>query len=158
MGLALTVGCTKDNPKDPDPVVPDPVGTITANISESTSISMNTYYGAVKWTKPDNLYLYGNYCRVSICNLGKVKGLGNIANKLNNVGSLPQTGWTILAYSNYEVACETGHGYVIKYSYSDEIVGALALYVVEPIISTSGGIMGAKVKYISHEFKELFSR
>jgi hypothetical protein len=41
-----------------------------------------------------------------------------------------------------------GHGYVIKLESSDgSYIEYLRLYVVESIVSTDGGIMGAKVKY-----------
>ena len=125
---------------DPNTPVKDPVGTITANISESTHIQIPNF-GAIWWTKPDNFYIsaYSDYYLGSICNLGTMKGLGNITH-------IPQTGYTIPQNRNTTVACEEGHGYVIKFEYSDKIT-YIRLYVVESIVSTSGGIMGAKVKY-----------
>lgn len=72
-----------------------------------------------------------------------MKGLGNIT-------KIPQTGFTIPEESNTSVACETGHGYIVKFTFSPTVSDSILyvrLYVVESIISTSGSIMGAKVKY-----------
>jgi hypothetical protein len=89
----------------------------------------------------DSLYLYASYYYVFICNLGAMKGLGNIT-------SIPSTGFTVPARTNYSVACEVGHGYVDNPAYDDRTeVVYVRLYVVESIIDTGGGIMGAKVKY-----------
>jgi len=150
--VTMFSGCDKDEPNienngngndNGNTTIADPVGTITANISENTNVTID--YRRVGWTKPDNFELYfGNYygAVVSICNLGKMNGLGNIT-------SIPQTGYTTPIYLNREVACEVGHGYVVKFEsqYSSPTLSYMRLYVVESIVSTSGGIMGAKVKY-----------
>jgi len=135
------VGCKKDDEK-----VPDPEGTITANLGR---ISLDFYYlEEIGWVAPDNIgliHLYTCYgvChrwKITFCNVGKVSGLGSIK-------TIPTSG-----YAN-NVACEVGHGYVIKCEnfnyYGGELVNVIyiRLYVVESIVSTSGGIMGAKVKY-----------
>jgi hypothetical protein len=93
--------------------------------------------------------------QVSICNLGAMKGLGNIT-------AIPSSGFTVPMSSNYSVACEAGHGYVVKIegklegTEAGKIKGKsegygltiyVRLYVEEPIVDTFGGIMGAKVKY-----------
>ena|GEM_PF-993969 len=141
--LALTVvfsGCgkTADNPSpnDPNTSVLDPDGTVTANISTTTQIDIPSY-GYIKWIGPDNFNVNsGSYGSVSICNLGAMKGLGNITN-------IPQTGFTTPQYSTTTVACEEGHGYVINFGGSM----CVRLYMEESIINTAGGVMGAKVKY-----------
>jgi len=73
-----------------------------------------------------------------------MKGLGNIT-------AIPQTGFTIpSSYNTTDVACEVGHGYVVKFepiNNLDTPAVYVRLYVEESIISTDGGIMGAKVKY-----------
>jgi hypothetical protein len=162
LSLFIFMSCGKDddssdpdNPPivNPDTPVPDPEGTITVNIdgSSSTEILIDGFpLCDINWDEPDNFKLYAYYSKhyVSICNLGAMKGLGNIT-------SIPSTGFT-----NSTVACEAGHGYVVKFEermYSidggDLIYGEvikvvyIRLYVVEPIVSTLGGIMGAKVKY-----------
>jgi len=152
--LAITfAACEKNNndPSNPNNPVSDPEGTITANISETTYIYFGTSVyntGYIGWLKPDNFYLCGDkYLRinkVSICELGLVNGLGSITN-------IPQTGYTIPALENSTVACESKNGYVAKLELlvEDGIILSkyVRLYVVEPIVSTLGGIMGAKVKY-----------
>ncbi|MDL2262152.1 BACON domain-containing protein [Bacteroidales bacterium OttesenSCG-928-I21] len=163
LSLCLVAGCKDDdddskddadddNPTivDPDKPVADPSGTVTVNISESSGSKITIqgdgiYCGYIYWAKPDNFYLdyYSSSSSIksSICNLGAMKGLGNITN-------IPQTGFTTPQSDNKSVACETGHGYVVKYEGGKlESPVYVRLYVEEAIISTSGGIMGAKVKY-----------
>jgi len=157
--MALVValsGCGKDpaaspgNSETPDVTnpntpLPDPEGTVTANISTTTRIDItnNQDNGYIKWTGPDNFNIYGGYYNtrlVSICNLGAMKGLGNITN-------IPQTSYTTPQYSTTTVACEVGHGYVIKFESLNYGTLFVRLYVQESIINTSGGVMGAMVKY-----------
>jgi hypothetical protein len=154
--MCLMVGCDdNDDPNDPNNAVPDPPGTITANISDISKIesetmmeavaimikSSNNTIGAIAWYPPDNFLLAGNYYDVSICNLGVMSGLGNIT-------KIPTSGFTIPSRQNASVACEAGHGYVVKMAKEDGSDSVyLRLYVVEPIVNTAGGIMGAKVKY-----------
>jgi hypothetical protein len=77
---------------------------------------------------------------------------------LGNITKIPTSGFTEPAVYNSSAACEEGHGYVIKfelYDYDNEEGKMInreepvyaRLYVVESIISTTGGIMGAKVRY-----------
>jgi len=150
LSLIFAIGCSKDDPStdpekpivtDPGTPVADPTGTITANISTGTSIDIPNN-GNIRWTGPDNfnLYVYNNPYLVSICDMGTMQGLGNITN-------IPQTGFTVPTSSNTTVACEEGHGYVIKFERQGSASLYVRLYDVESIISTSGGVMGAKVKY-----------
>jgi hypothetical protein len=150
--MCLAVGCSKDDdPNDPDNSVPDPAGTVTVNIAENAGIDIQGYsYSVIRWHSPDNFYLAGGYYyegynyqeyNVSICNLGAMSGLGNIT-------KIPTSGFTVPKGNDRSVACETGHGYVIKFENGDGSNPTyVRLYVVESIVSTSGGIMGAKVKY-----------
>ena len=146
--LTFTAGCDDASIDSPKKSVADPAGTITANIAGNSEITIGNSDGHIRWCNPDNFHLYGGwdyyggtyYDRyISICNIGAVSGLGNIT-------KIPTSGYTVPARNNWSIACETGHGYVIK------LEGGFAplyirLYVVEAIVSTSGGIMGAKVKY-----------
>jgi hypothetical protein len=124
------------------------------------------YFG-IGWCRPDNFDLRGhsfinsynvnhwNYYMISICPLGSMNGLGNITTIPSN-GFTPPANGTNYNY-NKAVACEQGHGYVVKLETrkkdgSPDAVETVSIeymrmYVVEPIISTAGGIMGAKVKY-----------
>ena len=132
LSLVCVTGCSKDDPSNSNSSVPDPEGTVTANISENRSImlSANTYSFGIGWTEPNNFWLGAT----SICDMGAMKGLGNIT-------KIPQTGYTS---DNTTVACQVGHGYVVvlgpAYAYA-------RLYVVSSLVNTSGGIMGATVKY-----------
>jgi len=130
-----------DDPSTPSTPTPDPEGTITANISENTSIEV-TNIGTIRWTEPDNFYIKGyfydswNTYLVSICNLGAMQGLGNVV-------SIPQTNFTVPQSTNNVVACESGHGYVIKFEGGNLTTPVyVRLYVVDDI-----GAGAAKVKY-----------
>jgi hypothetical protein len=153
--MCLVFGCGKDDPADPDNKVPDPPGTITVNISDVSKLeteaelealaitikSSNSTIGAIAWYPPDNLLLAGNDYVVSICNLGAMSGLGNIT-------KIPTSGFTTPSEFDLSGACEAGHGYVVKFEKEDGSNPTyVRLYVVESIVSTTGGIMGAKVKY-----------
>ncbi len=146
--IMMTTACKKDDDaNNPNTSVPDPAGTITSNISENTYINFyeteQHYIGRLLWAKPDNFYLEGgNNFYISICNMGRMNGLGNITH-------IPTSGFSAPTYnSSKEIACEAGHGYVIKIEKPTFAKTYYArLYVVEPIVSTTGGIMGAKVKY-----------
>ena len=165
LSLFSFVGCDKDGNSDndnggnnnPNVTIADPEGTITANISADRDIIIyyndkwSYYANFIGWIAPDNFYLKAEHLtdigdsgfkdKMSICNLGKMNGLGNIK-------TIPQNGFTIPRQSNSSIACETGHGYVIKIENEyNSMCEYVRLYVVEPIISTYGGIMGAKVKY-----------
>jgi hypothetical protein len=134
---------------NPDNPAPDPEGTVTVNISESTRIDVGNSvdrfnYAGIKWTDPNNFYLKADhlYCRVSICDLGIKPCLGNIA-------IIPSTGFTVPAGENNSVVCEPGHGYVVKFEggvYPLDII-YVRLYVTEYIVNATGNIVGAKVKY-----------
>ena len=151
LSLVLT-GCPNkdDDPNNSNNSVPDPEGTITVNLSEYDEIRIRPNDGShsyIMWCKPDNLWITcgifpAENRKISICDLGPMKGLGNIT-------QIPSSGFTI-PNSEISVACEKGHGYVIKSEdpYKEHLqVIYVRLYVVESIISTNGGIMGAKVKY-----------
>ena len=156
-------GDDDNNNDDPYAEVPDPADTITANISDgytnSIIFSDRAYLGRLRWQKPNDIFFeiggsyhdpadgYYYYYNASICNVGVVNGLGNIK-------SVPTSGW-----STNNVACETGHGYVIRIKCYQRYKSGLGnedydgdvfyarIYIVEPIITTAGGIAGAKVKY-----------
>jgi len=155
--ICLPLSCNKDdstNPNNPGNSVPDPEGTVTANISEMTDFEFtddNLGLGRLAWSRPDNIALCGawyigeNRCYASICNIGKVNGLGSIKN-------IPSSGFSTPTFNewNNSTACEKGHGYVIKFDKRNNgtvKIIYVRLFVVETIISTTGSIMGAKVKY-----------
>ena len=135
------IGCEGKDEKDA--TVPDPPGTIIANISKNSSdpyvrdyVRINTGDNliTVTWLRPDNIYA-GAFHDSEICTVGSVSGLGNIT-------TIPTLGYTT------DVACEPGYGYVIR-ARADENseYKYMRLYVVSSIENTYGGIMGATVKY-----------
>jgi hypothetical protein len=136
--------CSKD---DDSSTVPDPDGTLSANITESTSASLNGMF--VAWYPPNNFWLHTSdsgpdfYTMFSMCDMGKVNGLGAIT-------TIPTTGYTNeVNMQSKDMPCELGHGYVIKVRWwktSGEIYYA-RLYVSELIKNNSGTLIGAKVKY-----------
>ncbi len=146
--LCVIPSCKDDDKEDNDGTnngnntekpVPDPEGTITANLGR---IFLGGGFN-VDWISPNDMQRTPDHCmggdcgyyRISFCNVGEVSGLGSI-NKIPTLGYAPTA------------ACEKGHGYVIKCEINgQQEVSYARLYIVEPIISTGGGIMGAKVKY-----------
>jgi len=168
VSLLFSVGCSKNdddsssdknkndvpnNNQDKTENVPDPPGTITSNIAVGSGIRLQVSDGEVcmgsnicivSWAKPDNISTETNCTGylASICSVGHVKGLGSITN-------IPTLGYTAPANRvSQELSCEVGYGYVVKIECSCYLPPAYArMYVVEKIISTSGGVMGAKVKY-----------
>lgn len=140
--LAIVPACSGEDDEpvvpqasDPNVAVPDPEGTVTVNITNNgrdgeiflSDLSVDLYIDD------------GNNFRVhsslspspSIVSLGAMKGLGNVV-------SVPAEGWST------SVAVVPGNGYVVRRN------GQYArLYVDSYMTSTSGGIMGAKVKYQS---------
>mgnify|MGYP000168366191 CR=1 FL=1 len=126
-----------DTPISPDQPVKDPVNTVTVNLAndnqpldlgEGISIAINS---------SNNLRGSGYY--TSLVDVGNVAGLGNIT-------EIPTGGW------KSEVALLPGHGYVARLYYSDPYSQSThqsyaRIYVVKYMESTSGGIMGAQIKY-----------
>ena len=139
--MLFLAGCNKDNPDNPSNSVPDPEGTIMLTMANTNQLSA---HGGVLMGPPvergnscfcmdenNNFYggsYYGANC--DIANVGKVSGLGSIK-------TIPASGYV------RETSAEIGHGHVIRAA-----DGTYArLYVVEWVLNTSGGILGAKVKY-----------
>ncbi len=127
--LALA-SCKKDdpNPDNGTPVKPsteisDPEGTIT--LSMRNADSGKTYLDNQFYI--DNENFTGGY----FVSLGEVKGLGNVS-------TIPLKGWSS------QVAVIPGNGYV---AYNPSNSTFYRIYVVQEIVSTTGGIIGAEIKY-----------
>jgi len=135
--MFFVTGCSKDNPDNPSNSVPDPEGTITILMSNS-----GARYNTLGGIETGELVGFGNpYFAISvsnnfvchactIANVGKVSGLGSIV-------KIPSSGFAS------QIAVEPGCGYVINIQ--DETY--VRLYVVKWETDTSGGVMGATVKY-----------
>lgn len=132
--LSLT-GCGDDEPAapeqnsgteiSPDANVPDPTGTIELAMRDEDN--GKTWLGSI-YIENENFCSYGD---VKFAGLGAVRGLGNVVN-------IPIVGWTT------KVKVTPGNGYVAYDAYSDKYY---RIFVTDYIVNTSGGIIGADVKY-----------
>ncbi|MDE7136147.1 MAG: DUF5036 family protein [Muribaculaceae bacterium] len=133
LSSAALISCGGDEPNNPDngdPIkpdatVPDPTGTI--ELSMRNANNGRTWLGNIYIGSDDNFTGINCY----IASLGPVKGLGNVS-------SIPVAGWA------REVAVTPGNGYVVYDASNDEFY---RIYVIDYIISTTGGVIGADVKY-----------
>lgn len=119
-----------DNPNNGQPVNPgtdvaDPTGTISLSMRNANNGT--TYIDNVIYiNKSDN---FDSYNGVYFASVGQVKGLGNVS-------TIPSAGWAS------QVAVKPNNGYVAFYN------GIFyRLYVEDFIEGTSGGVIGADVKY-----------
>ena len=124
-----------DNPEPETPVapIPDPEGTVTVNFNSGHS--GNYHYieiGTIHIDEANNFECYND--DVQFANVGEVNGLGAVI-------SIPAGGW------GYSVAVIPGNGYVARHYYNPDWTSYVRLYVVNYIIGTNGGIIGATVKY-----------
>jgi len=162
--IAIISSCTKDT-KD----VPDPAGTITTNLNSwymlyegTASVPYVTIYDSYPYIQrilgmdisnlttsfqiklwdgqPNSGYFNGDVESSGggeTVNIGAVHGLGNVTDK-------PGSGYT------NNCLLQKGHGYVVRYkkSYntpSDVTFYYARFYVVDWVISTTGGIIGANI-------------
>ena len=121
-----------DNPFE---ILPDPEGTIQLSMRDDANgktlldniyISDENFASYYRYTTPEGPVLY-----VTFVSLGNMSGLANIK-------QIPTTGWAS------KVAVVPGNGYIAY----DNLTGSYyRLYVTDYIVSTTGGIIGADVKY-----------
>lgn len=128
------VACGEEDDPDsgqlikPDTNVPDPTGTVTISMRKDGTGGSKTYIDNIYISSDDNFYASSN---VWFADLGAVKGLGNVS-------YIPTAGWAS------KVAVTPGHGYVAYDQYKDQYY---RLFVEDYAVSTTGGIIGADVKY-----------
>ena len=149
ISLMLSTGCDKDDNLDE---LFDSTDAITVNITEDKHISITNgdgnLCGTIGWTSPNNFNLGTNNSSdnptvtVSICNLGVMKSIRNIVN-------IPVSGYSKPFFSNSLVACESKHGYVVKFE-GEVLLKPIyvRLYVEELIVSSMREVIGAKMTYI----------
>jgi len=137
--MIFAVSCSEDDDNGSGSSVSDPEGTVTVTIANNGKWLYfdggNPVQGGYISIGSDNLYMsYDNNFRPDeyIASVGKVKGLGSIT-------KIPSSGFV------RQMAVDPGYGYVIQIGRDSNKYARL--YVVEWAISTSGGIIGAKVKY-----------
>lgn len=130
MSVGIASCTSSDDNDDPDngqPVSPstsvnDPMGTIALAMRNSDNGG----------TRLDNIYIdKENFRGAYFVSLGAVKGLGNVS-------TIPTTGWA------EQVAVVAGNGYV---AYSPSSNQYYRIYVVADIVGTTGGVIGADIKY-----------
>lgn len=121
-----------DNPFE---ILPDPEGTIQLSMRDDDNgktlldniyISDENFASYYRYTTPEGPVLY-----VTFVSLGNMSGLANIK-------QIPTTGWAS------KVAVVPGNGYIAYDNLTDSYY---RLYVTDYIVSTTGGIIGADVKY-----------
>ncbi|MBQ7462478.1 MAG: DUF5036 family protein [Bacteroidaceae bacterium] len=134
------VSCSKDDDDDIGDTSTaitdnDPDGTIIANMHHKDNVNLFHMSGngfditcSISLNTSNNFVTNG-----SIASVGKVKGLGYIT-------KVPTKGWTD------KIAVVPGTGYVIRGSYMGKS-GCARVYVVDYIVDTTGGIIGAMIKY-----------
>ena len=131
--FAFTTCGNDDDTSSSNKSVPDPEGTIL--------VAMRNSNNGTTYVTPDGCNSYfciynDNFAGdFTFATIGKLSGLGNIT-------SIPTNGWA------NQVAVLQGYGYVAKYEYQGQIT-YVRIYVDSYLTSTSGGIMGANVKYQS---------
>jgi hypothetical protein len=109
-----------EQPVNPGTTVNDPEGTIS--LSMRNADNGKTYL--------DNIYISNeNFRGAYFASVGAVKGLGNVS-------TIPTTGWA------EQMSVIAGNGYV---AYNNDKY--YRIYVVDDIVATTGGIIGADIKY-----------
>lgn len=105
---------------DPNTPVKDPVGTVKLSMRNDDSSS-----------RLDGMYIdsANNFAGAEFASIGEVNGLGNVS-------YIPMSGWAS------RVSVTPGHGYV---AYKDGVY--YRIYVIDYIVDTMGGIIGADIKY-----------
>lgn len=107
-------------PTNPNTPVNDPEGTITLSMRNKDNGD----------TRLDNIYIdKENFRGASFASVGAVMGLGNVSN-------IPTTGWA------EQMSVIAGHGYL---AYGNNQF--YRIYVINDIAGTSGGVIGADIKY-----------
>lgn len=113
--------------------VPDPEGTVIVQMGNRNNGCTKVFiYEGNRggWFYIDAANNFTGSADVDFVSVGAVKGLGNIS-------SCPEQGWS------ETVAVVPGYGYIVRYFNRDYI----RVYVVDYIVSTGGGIIGAVIKY-----------
>lgn len=111
----------------------DPEGTVTVNIGNDGNLIMLTDNTGIEINRDNNFIIYNTHRMADIVSMGKAYGL-------LDVDIIPNAGWS------KAVAVLPDYGYLIRednygpYTY-------IRLYVEDYTINTSGGIIGACVKY-----------
>lgn len=140
MSAFLILGCGNDNEdgllggsedNNSDMPVTDPEGSVSMNILNNGEAFELGSYGYNIVIDAGNNFKSGSRSVVEFVDLGEMRGLGDIT-------TIPVDGWS----STVSVLPE--HGYVIYFAYYHVFA---RLYVEKYLTDTSGGIIGAAVKF-----------
>ncbi len=124
----VAVGCGKDEGGE-SKYESELEGVVTIGLDQNTYYTMSGTLD-LTWRNPDNLYAYWG----EIASVGKVSGLAGVK-------SIPTAGWAP------RLACEVGHGYVMRGRRTlDEPYVYARIYVVERVVSKAWGVVGVKVR------------
>ena len=161
LGLsALFVACEK--------MVDDPEGTVEDSITMSHAVTFNTgnLRFTLQWDLPEN-FAYRPFAgtvtedgetvsvaftQISLCDLGSLKGLGDVS-------TIPTSGFSApyldASQFNTSFGYTPGHGYIFKVETLTRSINPtptgevyyVRLYVKESIVSKVLGVFGAKLSY-----------
>ena len=128
--FAFLVSCAK--------LEPDPVGTIILKMRNYDNGRTYLYPSGFNPSAYFIILADNNFSgyNIEFVSIGTVGGLGNVT-------SVPTSGWS------YKVAVKPGHGYVARCTYDGEYVYARIYVVSWTEAASSGGIIGAEIKYQS---------
>ena len=115
----------------------DPEGTVLVNLTNDGENSISFGLSRVCMLSSNNFKVISPYASPTdeeIVSVGKVSGLSQIKN-------IPESGWS------RSVAVVPENGYIIHYLDSNGEYKYSRIYVVSYITNTSGGIIGAIIKY-----------
>ena len=122
--------CGDDDGNEPTDVISnqDPEGTIVLNMNNGYK---DNWYNIGLWSDIhiDDANNFKGYNSVEFVSVGKVSGLSKIT-------TIPSSGWSASA------AVVPGTGYVARYNNT-----YARIYVIDYIVDTTGGIIGATIKY-----------
>lgn len=138
-GLFFFAGCSSNDPDDPNNSVPDPEGTILVKMRNrdngGTLVNPDGCNYSFGVSVANNFYSSSS-SRFKFASIGAVKGLGNVT-------KIPSAGWA------YEIAVVPGNGYVAECTNYDGSIIYVRIYVAGWIEASTGGVIGADVKYQS---------
>lgn len=135
MASLVTIGCGDDDDETGSGSGNAPEGAITINLTKDNSYAdFGAGYGGIQWRAPNNFDTGGT--SVNFVDVGNKSGLGSIS-----INKLPENGWT------GEIACEEGHGYMVRCPMGEGEYNYTGVYVVDILTNTSKGIIGAKIQY-----------
>jgi len=158
--MFFVAGCEKNASENSSNSAPDPEGTITVAMrsgnwmytNAATKVQPDGCISSFFYITTDDNFVGGSSDYYDAGNdwkfvtVGKMSGLGNIS-------KIPKSGWAapvaVTPNTGYVARCVNlvGDGYGNYWSSKDTVY--VRIYVMDYIVDTSGGVIGANVKYQS---------